>query len=960
MRKKLLSIRKQYTGLITFTFLITPVLGIWCAVFFGLAEWREILQILKQGSLPVFLTAMLAWVGIHFHDFLNNVLRQMDPATADKNAQQKMHEYLSHFSLDYWGIFLVYAIVAPAVIFISGNHILSANDMRSYAIFTLLQLCITILVGLPTYFLSLNKLSRLVSKAGMVCVQNSIKSKLILLGGFVPLLSYSLLIEYLWLQNGKLPTQVLLVWLALSIITILLTTISVRSLKRSLQPVQKVLERSGAVTHKDLAKLQSRSTDEIGYLTQSLGDVFQRLVDQESHIHAVVDNAAEGIITTDESGEIDTFNIAAEKLFGYQAHEVRGKLISWLLPELVDSNGTPVTSEIEIEIDGKHRDGHTISASIGISEIKLSNKHMFVYLVEDITDKKKAKAKQKNAEMRFRDLVETAHDLVWTMDTEGNWTYLNNASVNIYGYSPDEMIGRPVSDFQTPEFSTQESGAFAEILNGKELLQFETVHANSAGEPVHLSFNAKAQRDDEGKILRITGSARDITEKKVYEKKLTYQAEHDELTGLYNRRYFQQELERVIARVTRSAATCAILYVDLDQFKYINDTLGHAAGDRLLTEISEMLTEHVREGDLLARFGGDEFTLLLYNIDDNNVVRVANEFRKLLENYKFMDNNNSFNISCSIGAAVVDGETGNAEEALSHADLACNIAKSQGRNRVNLYDPIERDKDGMAEDMGWATRVRDMLDNDRFLLLYQPIISMMEEDIHSYEVLMRMPCDDGQVILPGGFMPAAERFGLIHNVDRWIVHHAIMKLAELHEQEHPVRFSINLSGHAFHDPSLLPLIRDMFRSTNLDPSLITFEIAETAAITNLKAAVQFIHKLKDIGCQFSLDDFGSGFCSFTYLKNLPVDKLKIDGAFIRKMAQSPVDQAMVQSMNQVAHALGKVTVAESVEDGETLELLKKYNVDYAQGHYFGSPIETLSGSEVLHHFSHQDRFSNIS
>lgn len=954
MHNKLLYIRTQFTSLIAATFLITLVLGIWCTVFFGLIEWQEIQHTLKQGSLPIFLAAMLAWVGVHFWYFLGTVFKQLERSTTDKNAQQKLHECLPHFSLDYWGIFLIYALITPAIIFISGRpFIATSNAMYSFSVFTLLLLSITILIGLPTYMITLNMLDKLVSRAGIVSVQNSLKSKLILLGGFVPLLSYSLLTGYHWLDSGALTIQALLVWITLSIITVILTAASIRSLKRSLQPVQqKVLGRSsGAITHKDLAKLRPNSTDEIGYLTQTLGKVFQRLVDQESHMHAVVNNAAEGIIVAEDNGEIDTFNIAAEKLFGYQAHEVRGKCISWLLPELIDADGVPVISEDTLELEGRHREGHMISASVKISKIKLSNKHMFVYLVDDVTEKIRARKKQKKAETRFRDLVETAHDLVWSMDTKGHWTYLNNASVNVYGYEPSQMINSPVSDFQTPEYSEQENTAFSELLNGKELLAFETVHATRTGEPVHLSFNAKTQMDAEGNILRITGTARDITEKKIYEKQLTWQAEHDALTGLYNRRYFQQELERLVARVARSAAICAILYVDLDQFKYINDTLGHASGDRLLTEISTMLTEHAREGDLLARFGGDEFTLLLYNIDENNIIRVANEFRKLLENYKFMDDNKSFNISCSIGAAIINGDTANADEVLSHADLACNIAKSRGRNCVNLYDPVERNEEGMAEDMGWAARVRDMLDNDRFLLVYQPIISIKEEAIHSYEVLMRMPCDDGQIILPGGFMPAAERFGLIHNIDRWMVHHAIIKLAELHEQGNPARFSINLSGHAFNDPTLLPLIRDMLRGTNLEPSLITFEITETAAITNLSAATQFIYKLKDIGCQFSLDDFGSGFCSFTYLKNLPVDKLKIDGAFIRHLAQSRVDQAMVLSMNQVAHALGKRTVAESVEDGETLELLKKYDVDYAQGHYLGKPAETLSGNEVLHHFT---------
>jgi EAL domain-containing protein (putative c-di-GMP-specific phosphodiesterase class I) len=247
----------------------------------------------------------------------------------------------------------------------------------------------------------------------------------------------------------------------------------------------------------------------------------------------------------------------------------------------------------------------------------------------------------------------------------------------------------------------------------------------------------------------------------------------------------------------------------------------------------------------------------------------------------------------------------------------------------------------MAADMGWAARVREMLEHDRFQLVYQPIVSTQTGRVKDYEVLVRMICDDGQIILPGGFMPSAERFGLIHSVDRWIVRRAIRQLSQLHEKGHKTSFSINLSGKAFEDATLLPLIQEMLSSTGLDPTWVTFEITETAAIENLVAAEEFITALKDIGCQFALDDFGSGFSSFAYLKHLPVDKLKIDGGFVKGMAHSSVDQAMVESMNQVAHALGKVTIAECVENERTLQILKQMGVDCAQGNHIGRPREIL-------------------
>ena len=441
--------------------------------------------------------------------------------------------------------------------------------------------------------------------------------------------------------------------------------------------------------------------------------------------------------------------------------------------------------------------------------------------------------------------------------------------------------------------------------------------------------------------MLISGTARDITDQKRFEQELTYQAQHDTLTGLYNRSYFQGELERVISRSTRHTADCALLYLDLDQFKYVNDTVGHAAGDRLLKECTAMLRKNIREGDLLARFGGDEFTILLYDIDQDHVLPVAENIRAMFEHYRFMDSGKTFNITCSIGLTIIDTHITTADEAMARADLACNISKSQGRNCVHEYTEGDNEKTSMAEDMGWVARVRDAIDNDRFELYYQPIVSLSSQEIHAYEVLLRLPTDDGKSIKPGGFIPAAERFGLIHHLDRWAVTHAMQYLAELHGSNNQIRFSINLSGLAMEDSELLMLIQDILRNTGLNPTALTFEITETAAIANLQAARKFITRLKDLGCHMALDDFGSGFCSFTYLKHLPVDSLKIDGAFVQGLVSTHVDQAMVQSMNQIAHALGKTTVAEFVENRETWQLLQEYGIDYAQGHFLGKPNSRL-------------------
>ncbi len=929
--------RTRIDGLMLFSQLLTVVASIAAALIFEGTDTTELHQVLLQGLVPLFALLWVLWGGIRMRRFLAPVYAGLRQDNLPPSAHGPLRRRLTRFTRVYWTTFLIYAVLFPALyIAVRGTF-----DTQAYAVFALVQLAVAVLIGVPGYLLALERLGRLSPQLGFLRVQVSLKTKLMLVGGLTPLLSYSLMLHHHWLHSTSVSRDMSLLWGVLALLTLASTLLAIRSMTGALRPVQEALRRSGATTHEELAQLQANSSDEIGYLTHMLGKVFRRLGDQESQMRAVVDTAAEGIVVVNEHGAIDTFNAAAEQLFGYAAQEIRGRPLGWLLPECVTGAGAPLPAARELETYGVRRTGQTAPMAVRSSELHISGRRMITLMVADISVRKAAEDELLKAEKRYRDLVETAHDLVWSVDPEGRWSYLNSASKNIYGLEPEQMVGRSISEFHAPEYAQSDAAMLADTLTGKEMVQYETVHIDSQGKPHHLSFSAKAHLDANGQVTRISGTARDITEQKAFEKRLAYQAEHDSLTGLFNRNYFQQELERVVARVARSGSPCAIFYIDLDQFKYINDTLGHAAGDRLLIEISTLLSSHVRESDLLARFGGDEFTVLLYDIDVVRVMQAAENFRAFFDRYKFYDSGNAFNVTCSIGAAVIDSNTSSADEAMAHADLACNMAKAQGRNRTNLYNPADRDKAGMAEDMGWAARVRDMLEQDRFKLVYQPIFSVHDGRVCEYEALMRMVCDDGQIILPGGFMPAAERFGLIHSVDRWVVKNAITHLAELRSSGHKVSFAINLSGRAFEDAELLPLIRALIKDTGLDPEQLTFEITETAAIANLNAATKFISALKDIGCHFALDDFGSGFCSFTYLKHLPVDKLKIDGSFVQNLATTPVDQAMVLSMNQVAHALGKVTIAEYVESAQSLEMLREYGVDFAQGNFLGTPQDTI-------------------
>lgn len=923
-------------------FLLTPLFGFGTAVLFDVITAQQLQQVLAHGILPVFSVSLLFFALFQIQRFITPLMSWVMQASESDHAPAHLQRHLHHFSRDFWGLMILHAIVSPLLVFWSLHNGINSDQLPQFFHFALLQLVSAALVGMPAYLFGLHQLGKLVGHFSLEEIHVSLKSRTLLLVGLAPLLGYSLLMDYYWLHTGQLDRNFLITWGALALITVIITLLSIRSMQQALRPFQEIFNGSGATDYKTLAQLRPASTDEIGQLTRTLGKVFQRLGDQETHMRAIVDTAAEGVIVVDEKGVIDTFNQAAEHLFGYLAQEVRGRHLASLLPDVFELRQSICAHAEEREVEGQHRSGARIQLSLRISEMQLSGKRMFTCLVADISQRKLAENELVEAEARYRALVETAHDLVWSVDPQGCWSYLNASCRTIYGQEPEQMIGRSIFDFCIAENCEPDARAFGDLLAGNDLYQYETVHLDKDGNHRHLSFNAKAHRDEQGRVLRISGTARDITDQKAFHQQLAYQAEHDSLTRLFNRHYFQQELERTVARVARSPeSTCALFYIDLDQFKYINDTLGHAAGDRLLVEITRMVQKHVREGDLLARFGGDEFTLLLYDIKADDVLLAAEHFRQLFEDYIFLEEGKSFNVSCSIGATIIDQYVENAEEVLAHADIACNLAKASGRNRINLYDPSDSNKAGMAEDMGWASRVREMLERDKFKLVYQPIMAMNDDRVQDYEVLVRMHCDDGQIILPGGFMPAAERFGLIHAVDRWIVTHALRQLAHLHQQGEEVRFSINLSGKAFEDKTLLPLIRTVLDNSHIDPSCVCFEITETAAIAKLSEAEKFIALLKEMGCQFALDDFGAGFSSFAYLKHLPVDKLKIDGSFVQGLADSQVDQAMVQSMNQVAHALGKQTIAEYVQDAETLELLRAWGVDYAQGNHIGKPCDSL-------------------
>jgi diguanylate cyclase (GGDEF)-like protein len=423
-------------------------------------------------------------------------------------------------------------------------------------------------------------------------------------------------------------------------------------------------------------------------------------------------------------------------------------------------------------------------------------------------------------------------------------------------------------------------------------------------------------------------------------RQLAYQASHDALTGLINRREFEHRVERAIAHARTQAATHALLYLDLDQFKVVNDTCGHAAGDELLQQLAQILLSSVRHRDTLGRLGGDEFGMLLENCPLDKAVEIANNLLSAIDNFRFTWADNTFTLGISVGIVPIDRSTIDIASTMSAADSACYIAKESGRNQVQIAHMGDRRLQERHGEMQWVARLNRAIEKDQFVLYFQPIIPCANKPGtgRHVEILVRLIEDDGTIIAPGAFLPAAEKYNLVTNIDRWVIRHSLAWLAENTSSDTaPTTLFINLSGQSIGNPDMLKFIIDTMNETDAAPEQVIFEITETAAITNITAATSFMLTLRGCGFRFSLDDFGSGLSSFTYLKKLPVDFLKIDGVFVRDILSDPVDYAMVKAISELGQLLGKEIIAEFVETLELADELRNMGVNHMQGYAYGKP-----------------------
>ncbi|MCU7850844.1 MAG: EAL domain-containing protein [Candidatus Thiodiazotropha sp. (ex Monitilora ramsayi)] len=423
------------------------------------------------------------------------------------------------------------------------------------------------------------------------------------------------------------------------------------------------------------------------------------------------------------------------------------------------------------------------------------------------------------------------------------------------------------------------------------------------------------------------------------EDQLQHMAFHDSLTNLKNRRELEQALTDALGNARRNNEIHSFMYLDLDQFKVVNDTCGHMAGDELLRQISALLKHQVRETDLLARLGGDEFGVILHNCSLAQAELLANKLRESVESHKFVWETRPFSTGVSIGLVDITPDSKSSDEILSNADMACFAAKSRGRNRVHVYTAEDDELALRRDEMQWISRINSALDEGRFLLYQQPIVSLRDDNAPRHaEILLRMQGVGGEIIAPGAFIPAAERYDLMQRLDRWVVNSIFTYLGERTDlcREGRLHF-INLSGTSLSDPDFFSYIQERMLHLKVPPASICFEVTETAAINNLNTTVSFIHEIREMGCSFALDDFGTGLSSFSYLKSLPVDFLKVDGSFVKQVEEDEMSRAIVDAINNIGHVAGLKTIAEFVEHDETYKVLQAMGVDFAQGYGISRP-----------------------
>ena len=691
--------------------------------------------------------------------------------------------------------------------------------------------------------------------------------------------------------------------------------------------------------------------------TLELESMASRAREQESRLQTILNNTLDAIIILNRIGRISGFYKSAQTLFGYSEYELLGKPLSILFPPPYNRRFSIIMEDVHpgkplnfLElVKSLKSNGEIFHSEVSVHSIFEGEDLQFIVTIKDITERQLAQEALYREKEQAQVTLSSIADGVITTDIIGQINFLNPASLKLTGYKHDELINKRLDRVitiqsdrsQLPVYECINSGTQVDSVAGDILIakNGDQLVIHQVASPIHNQV---------GDVIGAVMIFRDVSKSHRLASRLSWQASHDELTQLINRREFERRLEATINSSRLDSSEHCICFMDLDKFKVVNDTCGHVAGDELLRQLSEIFKSCIRDDDTLARLGGDEFALVLKSCKMEPAFKIAEQIRTAVEDFRFGWGGQSFQVGISIGLVTIDKNSPDAEEVFKEADSACYAAKEAGRNRVHIYSQDDQEISQRRGEAQWMVRIQSALEADRFELNYQPIIPLNQPDepIH-YEILLRMIGENGESIPPGAFIPSAERYQLMARIDRWVIEHLFSWMDDHWDYNSSDVFAINLSGQSLADENLLYRIKKLFSVYAVQADRICFEITETSAISNLSKAQVFIAELKQLGCLFALDDFGSGLSSFAYLKSLDVDYLKIDGAFVKDMVEDPIDRAMVESIHNIGNVLKLKTIAEFVENDEVLQALKKVGVDFAQGYGIACPRALPSARESL-------------
>jgi diguanylate cyclase (GGDEF)-like protein/PAS domain S-box-containing protein len=667
----------------------------------------------------------------------------------------------------------------------------------------------------------------------------------------------------------------------------------------------------------------------------------------------IIKNMEDTLYRVDTQGRLIYASPAAEQLTGYTLDELLGNKVTdlymhqekrdELLQQLSQSGGLLNNYEIEL----KHKQGQGVWVLINVRNTFDDNHNVsgIEGLIRNITRYKQAEQALNNEREKALVTLHSIADGVITTDINGRIEYINPMAETICGWSLESARGRDIEVVFNPSADEGdediEHPVHACLAQGKSItVPLIRMLVRRDDQEFAIRESVSPIRDSQDHVIGAVLVIHDITRIREMSRRLSYQASHDSHTGLINRGEFEKRLAQAIQQAQQQDMEHVLCYLDLDQFKIVNDTCGHIAGDALLKRLANTLHTLVRENDTFARLGGDEFGILIENCPLEQGIRVAENIRNTVNNFRFSWNNKMFEIGVSIGLVCVDNQSLGVAEVLSMADAACFIAKDQGRNRIHVSQMDDAAQNKQHEEMHWSYKIKHALEENQFTLHCQPIrcINESADELPQYtEILVRMQQQD-KIISPMTFIPAAERYNLMQQIDRWVVKNFFAELRKCPGPGNKKQlFAINLSGTSINNNDFLNFVVSELENSNANPECICFEITETAAISNLEFAKRFMLILKGMGCYFALDDFGSGLSSFNYLKYLPVDFLKIDGSFVRELEHDVISQAMVESINKVGHIMGLKTIAEYAENQATIDKLKEMGVDYAQGFAISRP-----------------------